>query len=280
MAHREQLAPGLPSPAFGPDLALAHELADAADGISLAHYRDPDLTVATKPDRSLVSAADTAIEAELRRLLARRRPRDSVLGEELGADGDSAARRWIIDPIDATDNFVRRVPIWATLIALVASEQPVVGVVSAPALGRRWYAAAGHGAWLQESGTPPRRLAVSAVSTFADASLSYSDLTGWSATGRRAQALAVIDAAGRTRAYGDFWSYMLLAEGAVDVVIDPALALWDVAALIPIVRESNGEITGLDGEDPLRRGGILASNQALHGQLRRAMAAVRPSGAP
>lgn len=259
-------------PDAGDDLALALNLADLADAAALAHYGNPDLAIRAKPDRSLVSAADTAVETELRSVLARRRPDDAIVGEELGRGAPGASRQWIIDPIDATDNFIRGVPVWATLIALVDGGRAVVGVVSAPALGRRWWAVTGGGAWAREPGRSARRLAVSRVASPELASLSYSDLAGWSAIGRREQALTIIQQVARTRAFGDFWSYMLLAEGAIDLVIDPALALWDVAALIPIVREAGGVITSLDGGDPLGVGAVLASNGLLHQHLVAGMA--------
>lgn len=247
------------------DLALAHTLADAADGISLARYGAVDLRVETKPDLTPVSDADRAVEQALRTLLVEARPDDAVVGEEFGSTG-AGARRWVLDPIDGTKNFVRRVPVWATLIALLDGDHVQVGVVSAPALGRRWWAAAGHGAWVTEafSDSAPRRLSVSAVRQLSDASLSYASLSGWAEHGRREALVALSDRVWRTRAYGDFWSYLLVAEGAVDLAAEPELALWDMAALAPIVTEAGGRFTGLDGRDGVLQGSAAASNGLLH----------------
>jgi histidinol-phosphatase len=170
----------------------------------------------------------------------------------------------VIDPIDGTKNFVRTVPVWATLIALLDGAEAVVGVVSAPALGRRWWAVRGGGAWLAVGGGEPRRLAVSGVAALADASLSYASLSGWAESGRRDAFLALTDRVWRTRGYGDFWSYMLVAEGAVDLAAEPELSLWDMAALAPIVTEAGGRFTGLDGVNGVHQGHAAASNGLLH----------------
>lgn len=252
------------------DLDLALELADVADSIAMGRYRAADLVVRTKPDLTPVTEADQAVEQALRELLAVSRPDDAVLGEELGGAPDPQRRQWVIDPIDATKNYVRGVPVWATLVALVARGRPVVGVVSAPALGRRWWAAEGHGAHASgPEGT--RRLSVSAVRDLADASFSFSDAVGWP-PGALAE---VTQRTWRTRAYGDFWSHMLVAEGAVDVAAEPELNVWDVAALIPVVQEAGGRITGYDGSPALLAGSGLTSNGVLHDAV---VALVRPHG--
>jgi histidinol-phosphatase len=248
------------------DLALALEVADAADEITRARFGADDLTVHTKDDRTPVSDADRAVEHVVRATLAERRPDDAISGEEFGAEG-SGPRRWVIDPIDATKNYVRGVPVWATLIGLVRDGLPVVGVVSAPALGRRWWAAQGRGAWASAVGKAPRRIAVSTVTELTAASLSYSSVSGWTTIGRRDRFLALMDTCARTRAYGDFWSYMLVAEGAVDLAAEPELAIWDMAALAPIVTEAGGRFTALDGADGVSGGNAAASNGLLHGAL-------------
>ena len=241
------------------DLDLALELADVADSIAMGRYRAADLVVRTKPDLTPVTEADQAVEQALRELLAVSRPDDAVLGEELGGDPDPQRRQWVIDPIDGTKNYVRGVPVWATLVALVAQGRPVVGVVSAPALGRRWWAAEGHGAHGRgPEGT--RLLSVSAVHDLADASFSFSDAVGWP----EGALAAVTQRTWRTRAYGDFWSHMLVAEGAVDVAAEPELNVWDIAALIPVVQEAGGRITGYDGSPALLAGSGLTSNGVLH----------------
>lgn len=246
---------------YADDLALARTLADAADVITLARFGAADLVVASKPDLTPVSDADQAVEQALRARLGAERSGDAVSGEEFGAAG-SGSRRWVIDPIDGTKNFVRNVPVWATLIGLLDGEDAVVGVVSAPALGRRWWACQGGGAWASWQGSGPRPLNVSKVSQLGDASLSYASLSGWA--GRRDAFVALTDRVWRSRAYGDFWSYMLVAEGAVDLAAEPDLALWDMAALAPIVTEAGGRFTGLDGVDGVQRGNAAASNGLLH----------------
>lgn len=253
-------------PSYADDLALALELADAADAVTTSRFGASDLVVESKPDLTPVSDADTAVERALRDLLAARRPDDAIWGEEYGMVG-SGDRKWVIDPIDGTKNFVRNVPAWATLISLLDGDDPVVGVVSAPALGRRWWAHTGGGAFGTALGSSPRRLAVSRVADLADASLSYASLGGWRALGRRDAFIALTDRVWRTRAYGDFWSYMLVAEGAVDLAAEPELSLWDMAALAPIVTEAGGRFTGLDGVDGVQQGNAAASNGLLHDEF-------------
>jgi histidinol-phosphatase len=255
---------------YADDLALAHVLADTADSISAARFRALDLHVAAKPDLTPVSDADTAVERAVRATLARTRPRDGVLGEELGASAPPAGygtRQWVIDPIDGTKNFIRGVPIWATLIALLDGDQPVVGLVSAPALGRRWWAAAGHGAYAGRHRTAATRIRVSGVRRLADASFCYSSLGGWEECGRLDAMLAILRRAWRSRAYGDFYGYMLVAEGAVDAMAEPELSLWDVAALIPIVTEAGGRFTDLSGRPGPGGGSAVATNGLLHDDL-------------
>jgi histidinol-phosphatase len=251
---------------YADDLALALTLADGADQITAARFGAADLLVESKPDLTPVSDADRAVEEFIRQRLNDERPGDAISGEEFGAAG-SGRRRWVIDPIDGTKNFVRGVPVWATLIALLDGDAPVVGVVSAPALGRRWWAGLGGGAWGSVGGGEPRRLAVSRIAELGDASLSYASLGGWAELGRREAFVALTDRVWRTRAYGDFWSYMLLAEGAVDLAAEPDLSLWDMAALAPIVTEAGGRVTGLDGVDGIHQGNAAASNRLLHQAL-------------
>ncbi len=249
------------------DLSLALRLADRADPIALARFRATDLVVDTKPDLTPVTEADRAVELAIRAALAVERPDDAILGEEYGLTADTAAtpRRWVIDPIDGTKNYVRGVPVWACLIALVVDGEPAVGVVSAPALGRRWWAASGAGAWASDPVTATARpLAVSAVTDLADASFSYSDDAGWAERGAAAALTALRARTWRQRAYGDFWSHVLVAEGAVDIAAEPELATHDLAALVPIVREAGGRMTSFDGADPLVGGSALTTNGRLH----------------
>jgi histidinol-phosphatase len=256
---------------YAADLDLARLLADAADTVTTGRFGATDLVVEAKPDLTPVSDADTAAERAIRDLLEIERPDDAVSGEEFGTAG-SSPRRWVIDPIDGTKNYVRGVPVWASLIALLDGDDPVVGVVSAPALGRRWWAARDGGAWLSVDGGAPRPLAVSRVADLADASLSYASLSGWAELGLRDAFVALTDRVWRTRAYGDFWSYMLVAEGAVDLAAEPELSLWDMAAVAPIVTEAGGRFTGLDGVAGVHQGNAAASNGLLHDQFLAALA--------
>ena len=251
----------------GEDLALAHRLADAADAVTLSRYQAIDLSVTTKPDNTPVTDADKSAEDALRALLHSHRPDDGIVGEECGQEGIERDRYWVIDPIDGTKNFLRGVPTWATLIGLIersadGSEKVVVGVVSAPALFRRWYAFEGGGAHVIVNGDVPKRISVSEVSKIEDASISHSDFVGW---GERLQPFrTLMDKAWRTRAHGDFWSHMLVAEGVVDIAVEPTLALWDMAALDIIVREAGGRFTNVDGIDGSHGGSGLSTNIALH----------------
>jgi len=222
-----------------------------------------DLVVTTKPDRTPVTDADQAVERGIRAGIEAARPGDSILGEEYGTEGDSD-RQWIIDPIDGTANFLRGVPIWGTLVSLAIEGVPVVGVVSAPALGKRWWGATGHGAWAQAAGEEPRPIRVSAVSDLADASISYNSLQGWDGEGRLDDIVALSRSVWRSRAIGDMWSYMLLAEGALDVVTEFDLKPYDMAALIPIVEEAGGRFTSVAGEPGPWGGSALATNGILH----------------
>jgi histidinol-phosphatase len=246
------------------ELAFALTLGDIADEISLARYRALDLVVTTKPDNSPVTDADKAVERAIIDAIAAKYPSDGVVGEEFGTSG-SKDRYWVIDPIDGTKNFLRGVPTWATLIALVENEQVVASVVSCPALYRRWYATAGGGAFVVEGNSLARKLAVSKVSVIKDASIAYSDFQGWGA--RRQPFEKLLDGAWRTRGLGDFWSHMLVAEGAVDVAIEPSLALWDMAALDLIVREAGGRFTSLDGVDGPFGPNAISTNGALHSAI-------------
>lgn len=248
------------------DLALAHELADAADTITMARFRAVDLRVQSKPDLTPVSDADLAVEDAVRTLLVRHRPGDAVLGEEHGTTG-AGPRQWVIDPVDGTKNYVRGVPVWATLIALQVQGSVDVGVVSAPALGRRWWAARGLGAFAGASTSDAHRLQVSGVTALADASLSYSSLSGWEEQGLLPRLLDLTRKVWRTRAYGDFWSHMLVAEGAVDVSSEPEVSLWDLAALQIVVEEAGGRFTDLSGAAQPDGGSVVCTNGVLHDEV-------------
>jgi histidinol-phosphatase len=283
------------------DLALAHALADLADAITLDRYQSQDLVITTKPDNTPVTDADRAVETAIREAIATHRATDGLVGEEFGSDKGVSGRYWVIDPIDGTKNFVRGVPTWATLIALVqvdsaGKEEVVVGIASAPALARRWAAAKGHGANVRfNSGSSDssiaglsndefeydsdrsadledfaeyahssneKKISVSGVASLKDASISYSDFVGW---GERLEPFQKMLAdAWRTRGIGDFWSHMLVAEGAVDVAIEPSLAVWDMAALDIIVREAGGTFTNTEGIKGPFGGSGVSTNGLLH----------------
>ena len=273
---------------LGDDLALALQLADLADDVSLSRFRAVDLDIRTKPDRSFVTEADLAVERVIRDRLAAERPEDGILGEEFGTAGDST-RQWIIDPIDGTANFLRGVPVWGSLISLAVDGVPVVGVASAPAMARRWWAATGMGAWTtassaelgaSESGADAasaafpgaRRIAVSRVADLGDAALSFQSLAQWRDAGYLDRLLALAERVWRDRAYGDLWSYMLLAEGLIDITGEFDVKPYDLAALIPIVEEAGGRFTSITGERGPWHGSSLATNGLLHDTVLDALA--------
>jgi histidinol-phosphatase len=251
---------------YSDDLRLAHVMADAADDVATRRFRALDLSVETKPDLTPVTDADKAIEDTLRNTLKRARPRDAVHGEEFGRVG-YGPRCWVIDPIDGTKNFVRGVPVWATLIALMEGDEVVVGVASAPAIGRRWWAAKEGGAWTGRSLAKATRCQVSDVSSLDDASFSFSSLHGWEAAGRLDPFLGLTRSVWRTRAYGDFWSHVMVAEGSVDASAEPEVSLWDIAALQIIVEEAGGILTDLSGNVRPDGGSVVCTNGLLHGHV-------------
>jgi histidinol-phosphatase len=252
-----------------PDLQLALEAADVAERITLDAFRRPSLHVETKADDSPVSEADRAAERAIRELLTRERPSDAVLGEEMGLSGEGG-RRWLLDPIDGTVNFVTGVPVWATLIGLEVDGRIQVGVVSAPALGRRWWAVRGEGAFAAGPGGQPQRLHVSSVSELSEATITSSCVGDFEDPARVARLAARVK---RDRGFGDFWNHMLVAEGACDVGLDPVVSVWDVAALQVIVEEAGGRFTDFSGQARLDGASAISSNGLLHDQVLAALAA-------
>ena len=253
---------------FADDLALAHRLADAADAITMDRFNARDLVIETKPDLTPVSDADKAVERMVRETVAVEHPGDGVLGEEEAELVGTNGRRWVIDPIDGTKNFVRGVPVWATVIALQDSDgRFVVGLVSAPALARRWWATLGGGAYVSEPGTEGarriREIRVSKVHELSDASLGYSEVR-WVPEENQAKWDALLRTVWRVRGYGDFYSHVLVAEGAVDIAAEPELNLYDVAGVSLVVTEAGGRFTGVDGVDGPDRGSGIATNGLLH----------------
>ena len=257
------------------DLRLALRLADLADEITMDRFRAIDLVVETKPDMSPVSEADTLVERTLRGELETARPADAILGEEYGAqDPPANGRRWIIDPIDGTQGYVRGVPVWATLVALEADGEPVVGVASAPALGRRWWAARGEGAHLREGGPgcPARPISVSRVNDLADAQLCFGDLEDWRRDDREQNLRRLAEQVWRTRGFGDFWQYMLVAEGAAEIAADPDVSIWDLSVPLVIVTEAGGRFTDFTGTVTAAGRSGLATNGLLHEAARAVLA--------
>jgi len=245
------------------DLELALKMASIADQLAMSRYRSLDLNIETKPDFTPVTEADRAVETALREVLATERPSDGVIGEEFPNTNETATRTWIIDPIDSTKNYVRGVPVWGTLIALAVDGKPQVGVVSAPAMGRRWWASPDDGAFTQDVDGSVRSISVSAVRDLADASFSFSDSVGWEALGSDALT-RITSSVWRSRGYGDFWSHLLVAEGAVDIAIEPELQNYDMAAFIAVVLAAGGSVTGASGQDPLVAGQAITTNGLLH----------------
>ncbi len=247
------------------DLDFALELADEADRITLARYRAQDLRIQTKPDNTPVTEADQATETMLREKINAKFPSDGILGEEFGLEKENSDRIWVLDPIDSTKNYLRGVPVWGTLIALLVNDDPIVGVVSCPALGRRWWAMRGEGAFTKDVDGTVRSISVSEVNKLTDASFSYSDEVGWEKYGNGFNNLK--SAVWRTRAYGDFWSHLLVAEGAVDIAAEPELGKWDMAANNAIVIEAGGTVTGFRGGSAFAEGNVVTTNGKLHDEV-------------
>ncbi len=245
------------------DLALALRLADAADAVAMSRFDAADLDVQVKADASPVTEADLATEQAIRGILAQERPQDGVFGEEFGASGTSA-RQWIIDPIDGTANYLKGIPMWTTLIALTIDGVPRVGVASQPAIGRRWWAASGAGAWTNVPGGEPRRIQVSSISEVAESSVSFQSIAQWDEVGRAEDLIRLSRAVWRDRGYGDAWPYMLLAEGRLEFVAEFGVKEYDVAAVVPIIHEAGGRFTDIDGTDSIGSLSSLATNGRLH----------------
>jgi histidinol-phosphatase len=253
------------------DLEFALELADLADAISLPRFRSADLVVDTKPDMTPVSEADRAVEQAIRERVSRDRPGEVVFGEEFGAGHVPEAptdRRWIVDPIDGTKNYVRGIPVWGTLIALERGGQVSVGLASAPALGRRWWAVRGSGAFAD--GHP---ISVSQVERLEDVQLTFGGLRTWRKHGLLERFLNLAGRCWRVRGFGDFWMHMLVAEGSADVAVEMEVNLWDLAVPQLIVEEAGGRFTDLSGRATAEGGSALSTNGLLHDQV---LAIIRP----
>ncbi len=249
------------------ELAFAHALADEASTIAMDLFADDGLEIRHKADRTLVTAADLAIERMVRARLKATFPKDRVIGEEEGGTFDGTGRVWIVDPIDGTANYARAIPVWATLIALQFDGQLVLGVASAPALGERYAAARGEGATMNG-----KRIQVSDTSRLADAQFLYSQLDTLLGGAQGSATLELLATSNRERGFGDFWGHLLVARGAAEICIEPSLAIWDFAALVPIVEEAGGRITDFAGRPPRHKGSVVATNGALHDDVLRRLA--------
>jgi histidinol-phosphatase len=246
------------------DLALALRIADAADAVSMTRFDTPDLDVRTKADATHVTEADLATERAIRAILETERPGDGIFGEEFGAEGHTE-RQWIIDPIDGTANYLKGIPMWATLIALAIDGVPRVGVVSQPAIARRWWGATGLGAWTSsDADAAPRRLAVSSVARLDEASVSFQSVAQWDGAGHLDALTRLSRAVWRDRGYGDAWPYMLLAEGRLEFVSEFDVKEYDIAAHVPIITEAGGRFTDFDGTESISSRSSLATNGLLH----------------
>ena len=270
--HSSATLDGVTTFTIADDLALALAAAANADLVSLDRFKALDLVVSTKPDNTPVTDADQAVERIIRKTIEASRPTDHIFGEEMGSSssepGPQSGRQWIIDPIDGTAGFSRGIPIWGTLIALAIDGKPVVGVVSAPALGQRWWGGKGLGAWTQRSGDKEATaLAVSNVQNLSDATFSYNSMVGWLDDGRAQALKSLVQSVWRARAIGDFWAYMLVAEGALDIAGEADLQPYDMAALVPIVEEAGGRFSSLDGHEGIWNGTALATNSFLHDEV-------------
>jgi histidinol-phosphatase len=259
-------------------LDFAFAACDEADALALSHFRR-DLHIETKPDRSFVTQADRAIEEGIRRRIQDAYPDDGLVGEEYGELAAPSGRRWYIDPIDGTHNFMRGVPLFGTLLALEAGNEIVLGVVSAPALRTRWYAARGSGAWAVEldrnGGGTPRPIRVSAVEQLGDSQLLYASPVEMDRSGLAPGFGLLLEQVWRDRAFGDFWGYALVAEGAAEAMVESAANSWDLAAPMVVVEEAGGRFTDFEGRRTVHGGSVVASNGSLHDEVLRAL---RPAG--
>jgi len=247
------------------DVALA--ACDEADAIARSHFRR-DLQIDTKPDRSFVTQADTAIERMIRARLHDRFPDHGLVGEEYGTESGDASVRWYIDPIDGTHNFIRGIPLFGTLLAVERDGEMQAAVLSAPALDERWWGWRGGGAWARNRGEPPRRITVSGVTTLADAQILYGSARDLEASGRAPGFQGILHDAWRERGFGDFWGYALVAEGAAEAMIEVDLSAWDAAAPFLLIEEAGGRATDFEGRRAVDSRSFIATNGAMHETIR------------
>jgi histidinol-phosphatase len=251
-------------------LALALAACDEADALAMRHFRR-DMVIQSKPDRTFVTEADQAIERRIRERIAAAYPDHGVVGEEFGTEPGQGRVRWYVDPIDGTHNFMRGVPLFGTLLAVEADGELQVGVMSAPALGGRWYARRGGGAWASTAVGPDagkeRRIGVSRVDDLADTHLLYGSAQEIVESGAAPGFRALIADVWRDRGFGDFWGYALVAEGAAEAMVEVGPKSWDLAAPLVIVEEAGGRVTDLSGQRTIHSGTVLASNGQVHDEV-------------
>jgi histidinol-phosphatase len=258
-----------PSTELGAAVQVALAACDDADDLAMASFRRV-IDVTAKPDASFVTAADTAVERAIRSRIAAAFPDHGLVGEEYGERASASGRRWFIDPIDGTHNYMRGVPIFATLLALELDGRLVVGAVSAPALQRRWFSWAGGGAWAARTGAQgwepasAAPIAVSEVDDLASASLVYSSVPSLLGSGLAPGFLDLVGAVWRDRGLGDFYGYMLVAEGAAEVMLEADLKAWDLAGPRAVLEHAGGRMTDLMGGPDMPARGVLATNGRLH----------------
>ncbi len=253
-------------------LDLAHDACDEADGIARAAFRR-DLDITTKPDRTFVTQADTAIERAIRARILAAYPDHGLVGEEYGTEAAEAATRWYIDPIDGTHNFIRGVPLFGTLLAVERDGELQAAVISAPALRERWWARRGGGAWARGADDPePRRIRVSRVANLADAQVLYGSGHDLEASGLAPGFQGLLGDVWRERGFGDFWGYALLAEGAAEAMVEVDLSAWDAAAPTVLIEEAGGRVTDFGGRRAIDSGSFLATNGLLHDEVLRRLA--------
>lgn len=244
------------------ELQFELELCDDIDKFSLSSFEKREFSVMTKADMTPVTEIDQETEKRIREAIESVFPTDGIEGEEFGCDASDGNRNWVVDPIDGTKNYLRGVPIWGTLIALCVDDQPVMGVISAPSLSRRWWASLGTGSYVND-----KKIRVSKIDDLKGAEASFGNLTQFEAGGYPNALDALSKDIARTRAIGDFWSHTLVAEGALECGMDPVCAPWDIAPIKIIIEEAGGKFTSFEGEDTIRGGSGLSSNGVLHDQL-------------
>jgi histidinol-phosphatase len=245
------------------ELTFALNLCDDIDRYTLESFEKREFSVTTKADCTPVTEIDQETERRIRAALLEKYPDDAIEGEEFGTDVAGHSRVWVVDPIDGTKNYLRGVPVWGTLIALCVDDQPVMGVISAPSLHRRWWATKGSGAYLNG-----KQIHVSKVDDISMCEGSYGNYVGFVEGGYEHGVERLVNNLSRVRALGDFWSHMLVAEGALEVGLDPVCAPWDIAPVKIIVEEAGGKFTSFDGDDSFRKGSGISTNGLIHEELR------------